>query len=457
MKKRFTLFIICIAGLTSLSQSQSTQQTEKNNLTLDKAISIALQNNRDILIADQDRYKAEAQISEARSGAFPQINLSGQYSRNFQKPVMFLPPGTPFNKSDSPMKFEIGTDNSYSASLQLYQTLFNKKVGTALSIAEIYHDYSEKTYEGTTLDVILNVKKSFYSVLLSSKLVDVARDGLDVVRVNYENIKSLYNHGSAAEYDLLRAEVQVANTEPILTQAENSYSLAKDALKNLLAIDLKQDIKVIGEFDFQEVPVDIIQQANQQALSANPTLTQLSLQESLMEKNIDIERASYFPSLALFGTYQWLTQDNTFQFRNYNWAQTFTVGLQLSYALFDGLRTGARSEQATIDRNKIQYTRLKVEEGIKIQIQSSQMRMNEAKQRIIGQEKSIEQATKALKIAQTRYKNGVSTQLELLDTQAALTRTKTNYAQAIYDYLIAKAEWERAVGFKQTTHTNNED
>jgi len=89
---------------------------------------------------------------------------------------------------------------------------------------------------------------------------------------------------------------------------------------------------------------------------------------------------------------------------------------------------------------------MKAEEGLKIQIQSAELKMAEAKKRIAGQEKNIAQAEKAVRIAQTRFTSGVGTQLELLDSQVAMTRAQTNYAMAIYDYLIAKAEWHYAVG-----------
>ncbi|MEK6570120.1 MAG: TolC family protein, partial [Bacteroidota bacterium] len=427
----------------------SEKKTQPLVLTLAQAISIALEQNRDVLIADQDRYKADAQISEARSGAFPQINLSGQYARNIQKPVLFLPPDNPFLKSGSSVKFEMGSNNAYSMGLQISQTLYSKKLGTAIDIAEDFHAYSEKSYEGTALDVVLNVKKAFYGVLLVQRLVEVNRQGLEVARVNYENVKSLYKHGAAAEYDFLRAEVQVASTEPLLIQAENNLELSKNALKNLLAIDLAQEILVKDEFVFSEISAETMQQASKLAPTNNPTILQLALQESILEKNISIERAEFFPTLALFGSYQFQTQDNTFRVGNYNWAKTFIVGLQVSYPLFNGFRTSARTDQASIDTRKIQYVRLKAEEGLKIQILQAQLKMEEARKRIAAQEKSISQAEKALKIGQTRYKSGVGTQLELLDTQAALTRTQTNYAQAVYDYLIARAEWERAVGIKQ--------
>ena len=166
----------------------------------------------------------------------------------------------------------------------------------------------------------------------------------------------------------------------------------------------------------------------------------------MLEQNISIERANYFPTITLVGAYQWQTQDNTFGFDNYRWAKVFNVGLQFSYPLFDGFRTSARTDEAEIDRQKIHYTRLKAQEGLSIQIQSAELKMAEAKKRIEGQEKNIAQSEKAVRIAQSRFKNGVGTQFDLLDTQVAMTRTRTNFAQAIYDYLIARAEWQYAVG-----------
>ena len=186
--------------------------------------------------------------------------------------------------------------------------------------------------------------------------------------------------------------------------------------------------------------------ARRDALSSNPALLQLALQEDMLGMNISIERAGFFPTLSLIGAYQYQTQDNTFAFRNYMWATSLNVGLQLSFPLFDGFRTSARTEQATIDRDKAHFARLKAEDGVKIQLQAAELRMAEAKKRIAGQERNIAQAEKAVSIAQTRYKNGVGTQLELMDSQVAMTRARATRAQAVYDFLVAKAEWENTSG-----------
>jgi outer membrane protein len=441
--------LACALFLALLCASSGTvraEETRPEELTLEKAIALVLEQNRDVLIADQERYKAESQIREARSGAFPQVTVSGNYTRNVLKPVMFLAPNSQLNPTSTTQTFEIGSNNSYAMGASLSQTLFNRKVGVALDIANTYHDYAEESYRATTQNAVLAVKKAFYAVLLAQKLVEANRQGLEVAKANFENVQSLYKFGKTSEFDLLRAEVQLANTEPLVTAADNNFLLASNGLKNLLAVAQDAPLVVKGEFGYDEVPAALSEAAKRNALSANPVITGLSLQESMLEQNITIERANYFPTITLVGAYQWQTQDNTFGFDNYRWARVFNVGLQVSYPLFDGFRTSARTAEAEIDRQKIHYTRLKAQEGLSIQIQSAELKMAEAKKRIEGQEKNIAQSEKAVRIAQSRFKNGVGTQFDLLDTQVAMTRTRTNFAQAIYDYLIAKAEWQYAVG-----------
>ena len=441
--------IACLLFLQAQSPAQGEQGPRRDAkiiLTLDSALALALGQNRDIMIADKERYRADAQISEAWAGAMPQISLTGLYTRNIMLPVLFLPPNTAFNPGNSTETLELGSNNSYLLGATLSQVLFSRKVGVALDIAHTFHNYTEEGYRATTQDVALAVKKAFYGVLLARELAGANREGLDVVRSNVENVRLQYKNGNAAEYDLLRAEVELANTEPLLISADNALLLSLNSLKNVLALPLETDIDVAGGFAFEDVPEEMLHDAARNAVSSNPAIVQLALQEDMLEKNISVERSNYFPTLSLVGSYQYQTQDNTFAFRNYLWATSLNIGLQVSFPLFDGFRTGARTEQAMIDRDKVHYARLKAEEGIRIQLQAAGLRMGEAKKRIAGQEKNIAQAEKAVRIAQTRYRSGVGTQLELMDSQVAMTRARATHAQAMYDFLVAKAEWENIAG-----------
>jgi outer membrane protein len=449
MIRRNLMLLLMVAALPAVLAAAEKDSLTSAPLTLnlERALELAQSQNRDVLIADQDRLKADAQVGEAYSGALPQISLSGGYTRNVKKPVMFLPPNIPgLNPTNSTRALEIATNNAYQMGLSLVQPLFSRKVGVALEIAETYNTFTQESYRAARQKVALDVKKAFYGVMLADKLVEASRQALDVVRANYENVQAFYKNGSAAEFDLLRAEVQLANTEPVVISAENGLALAKNALKNLLSIPLEREIRIEGDFVYDPAVPESSGESFRTVLTQNPLISQLTLQESMLDKNIIIERANYYPTLSLTGAYMWQTQDNTFQFSNYNWAKILTVGVSMSYSVFDGFRTSERIQQAVTDRDKVRFTRLKAEEGLRIQIQSAELKMAEAKRRIVGQEKNVEQAQRAVKISQTRFKSGVGTQLELLDAQVAMTRTQTNYAQAIYDYLVATAELQYAMG-----------
>jgi outer membrane protein TolC len=409
-------------------------------LNLNDAIKKALDLNWDIRLSQKDIKKSEEQISEAYSNAFPQIDFTGKYIRNIKLPVLFLPPLQGF-----PPTIEIGSKNSFDAALTFSQVIYNQKINTAIQIAAEYSSYSKEGNRAARNDITLSVKKAFYNILLAKKLVNVSREGYQVAKANYDNVASLYKQGVASEYDFLRADVQLANSEPGVIQAENNLALSLNFLKNLLALDINMPVEVIGDFQFQEISSDLIQSKSTEAIAGNPLIKQLTIQESLLEKNVTIQRSDYYPSLAFFGQYDFQSQDNTFDVKNYNWAKSFMLGLQLNYTLFDGFGRGSRIEQAIIDKEKVMLTRRKVEEGLKIQILQADLKMEESRKRIKAQEKNLQQAEKTIKIAQTRYKNGVGTQLELIDTQAALTFAQTNYATALYDFLTAKAEWENAV------------
>lgn len=415
-------------------------------LTIDKAVSIALQKNYDIQIAQLGIQKAEEQITEAYSGAWPKLSLSGQYTRNLKSPVLFIPPNTPFNPSPNTLTFSIGAKNSYNVGVTLSQTIFDPRLGTAISIAEKYSKYSDLSGESAKDDVIAQVKESFYNVLLSKKLVDVNEQGYKVAQANYENTGALYKQGAASEYDYLRAEVQLANVKPMLIEAKNNLQLAKNFLKNLLALDLNTTIDVEGEFKVEKVSPDLMERSNEILKDKNPALRRLSIQKLMLEENVNIEKAAYLPTLSAFGNYDWQTQDNTFKFSDYNWANTITVGLSLTYTLFDGFKRSARIQQAKIDVENLEVTKNKTEAGLRIGLMQSKLKMEEALDRIEAQEKSVQQAQRALEIAQTRYKEGVGTQLEILDTQNSLTQTRINYEKAVYDFLVAKTEWEKVLG-----------
>ena len=434
MKKIFFLFVSFSFPL--LAQNNTTV------LTMDDAINLALEKNSELKIAKMEVEKSEQKLREARSGLFPKLDLSGQYQRYIDKPVIFLPPGSPFGPT-----LEIGSDNSYLVAAQLSMPLFALPLYEGIGLASDALDIAEQNYISVKNKIVGDVKKSFLAVILTRETKDVMQQSLKNAEDNFENIKRLNSAGTLSDYDVLRAEVQVENLKPVVLQMENNYKLSLEALKVAIGLDANQNIDVVGEMEFDEtykIPTEA--EVIEELIQNNPTLAILEKQVKLNDRNVSLEQAAYFPSLAGFGNYQYQTQANDFKFSDYNWVKTFVLGLQLQIPIFNGFKTQSRVNQAEIGLNQAVEQKRNLTEAIKTQALSVLYRVQQAVKRIEGQNKTVRTAQEGYEIAKRRLENNVGTQLEVNDAELALRQAKLNRLQAIYDFKTAEADLETVLG-----------
>lgn len=425
----------------------SSQTKEKIILDLNKAIEFALDKNSEIKVAQMEVDKSKEKLREALSGLFPKLDLSAQYQRYIKKPVIFLPPGTPFSPGNKPGILEIGSDNSYNGSASLSVPLFAWSLYESIGVASYSLDLSTESYRNTKNQIIGDVKKSFLTVLLSREMKNLMELSLKNAEDNFANIKRLNAAGTLSDYDVLRAEVQVENLKPTVLQMENNYKLSLEALKVTIGLDAKEEIDVVGELDFQEpyyVPSE--DEVIAELLKTNPQLSILENQVKLYEKMVSLEKSAYLPTLAGFGSYQYQTQANDFNFSEYRWVKTFVVGFQIQMPVFNGFKTQSRVSQAEISLNQALEQKRNLTEAIKTQALSILYRIQQALKRIEGQNKTVKQAEEGYNIAKRRLENGLATQLEVNDAELALRQARINRLQAIYDLKVAEAELNTALG-----------
>jgi len=414
---------------------------EKLVLTLETALKIAKDKNKDMLIAEEEIRKAGGQVREAWSGALPQITMNSVYNRNILKPAFFL------TIEDETQKIEIGQANSYQNIINFNQPVWlGGKVGTALKIAKAYDSSTEYGFDNSWDNVKTEVKKTFYAILLTKEAKRVAEMTLKHAEAHYENVKKLYKEGQTSEFDLLRAEVNAVNFKPPVIQADNNLQLSYASLKNLLSIDIDQEIDVEGTYEYEPLDEMFVTENNKLAIQRRPDLKQLEFLTEMQKLNVKIERADFYPNVYLTGAYQFQGQSNVFLPKKNQRANSVSAGFSVQFNLFDGLRTYARVMQAEADYQKMEYQKMKLIDGISLGIKQAVLKMKEARQLVDTQAKNVVQAEKALKIADVRYSNGIGTQLELFDAQIALETAHMGYIQGIYNYNIAKFDWEKAVG-----------
>lgn len=420
----------------------SAQTKETRVITLDEAITLAIEKNADLKVAELEINKSLEKISETRSGLFPKLDVNGQYQRYIDKPVIFLPPGSPFGTT-----LKIGSDNSFSASASLSVPLFAWSLYEAIGLSSDILAITQQSYIITKNKIVGDVKKAFLAVLLTAETKEVMRQSLNNAEDNFENIKRLNSAGTLSDYDVLRAEVQVENLRPVILQMDNNYKLALEALKVAIGLDADIDISVTGSLDFQQsftAPSE--QEVINEFLQNNPQIAILDYQVKLNDRNVSLETSSYYPTLAGFGSYQYQAQANDFKMSGYNWVKTSIVGLQMQIPIFNGFKTAARVNQAEIGLKQSVEQKRNITEALKTQVISILYRVQQAAVRIKGQEKTIRQAEEGYKIAKTRLANSLATQLEVNDAELALRQAKLNRLQAVYDFKVAEAELETVLG-----------
>jgi len=263
-----------------------------------------------------------------------------------------------------------------------------------------------------------------------------------VAEKHYKRVKNLYEVGMASKFDLLRSEVQVANLKPQLIRARNNLKVAELGLKTILGLDLSQPIEIKGELKYQPIEPDL-EACLAKALKNRPELLQLQYQKQIAGEMVKMIRASNLPSLAVAGTYNiWADK---FNFKEKNWQSYYGVNLVLTVPLFNGFATSARIAQSKAAIRELKLNRKGLEETIRFEVRRAILNLKEAKESLLSQEKNVEQAQESLRIAELNYSEGLATTLDVSSAQAALSQAKINYSQALYDYVVASAQLEKAI------------
>jgi outer membrane protein TolC len=406
-------------------------------LTLEAAVGAALKNNASVVTAEETRRIYKEKVREYWGSVFPQVGLAAQYTRNIESPSFFIG-GT---------KIKSGLNNVYSASLDASQVLWaGGKVSTGIKMANIYAKGSEEQLKTAQKAVARSVKQVYYSVLLAKAMTAVQKESLDLARQHLATIEAQYKQGIASDLALLRQQVEVSNTQPALTQAQNLYEIGLVELKNLIGLDPETEIDLTDGFDCgQRAPGDITE-LYKAGLAARPDYRNMKYQRDLYREMVSIERAGHFPYLSAFASRAFQGQaDSGFPAAaDQSWSTA--AGLRLSLPLFAGGSTSSRTSQAKLQANIADNNLREMERRVKIDLKKSWLSLKEAAERLGSQGTAVEQARKAVAATEVRFKNGLAGQLELNDATLALARAQTLYNQAQHDACSADAQLKWALG-----------
>lgn len=453
--------IMAVFALLPSLLSTSVKAQDTLRLDMGKALEIALSENPTIQVANKEIQKKEYAQRGSYAALFPQVSFGADYNRTLKKQVMYMDgfdTGSSGSGSgstggldipDMSGGIEVGRDNNWSMGFNAAMPLVNAQLWKSLSISAVDVELAVEQARSSKIAMVNQVKKGFYNVLLANDSYLVFKESYDNAMENYLDIKKKYEQGTVAEFDLIRANVTVKNSEPNMLQAENSLTLAKWQLKALLGMDL--DIVIACEGKLTDYETDLFADflSTDTTLANNPDLRVMDLQSDQLKKTMLMQKFEFLPTLSLTGLYQWTSMNNDFKFRNYMWNPYSMIGVSLSVPIFTGGSKYYKVKQTKVSIDQLNLQRQDTKRNLQLAVKQHMDNMNTCIKKFDAASKGIEQANRGYLIAQKRYDTGAGTLLELNDAQLALTQSQLNFNQSIYDYMVAKSDLEKVLGQQQ--------
>ena len=443
--------VLTCGGIMAQESNTDTGQISKNTngvlrLDLKTALSIAHDNNPTLQIADLEIQRVDYAKKESIGNLLPSVSATGQYTNSIMKSVMFMPASMSAVMGGASY-MEIGYKNSFTGTISAQMPLINFSLWESIKAKQTQIDLIVEQSRSSSLDMTKQVKDAYFNVLLSKSSLEVLEQSISNAKESLRTTKTAYEHGTTSEYDYLSAQIQVNNLNPSYISAKNSVELAILQLKILLSLPETQEIEVVEKLEDYEENFSLLDELEtEKALTNNSQLRQLDLNIASLQHSLKTIKYQHLPTLSAFGQYVYQTQAEDFKFSDYDWVPSASVGLTLSIPIFNGNTYLNQQKQTEISLKELQLQRSYTADGMNIQVLSALKNMKAAKEQLVVNKEAIAQAERGYEIAKVRYQTGSGTILELNDSQLALTKSKLNYQQAIYDYISAQATYENVVG-----------
>lgn len=410
-------------------------------LSVEDAVGRATVENEEVLVARAERARSQGLVTEVRARSLPEVNLNFGYTRNLQTPVLFFN-----NPETGTQQISIGEANDYAFSLSLEQPVLDFSLGPARTAARLSRVASEASVEAARVEVAREVRVAYYQVLLDRALVRVQEQALEQARARLRQVEGFRGAGTASEFDLLTAQVEVDNVRPQLIEARNRLALDRNRLKRVVGLPLEAQLVLTDSLTVPEDGAPTLDQALARATEDRADLRGQEVRVRLQRESLIAESRAALPTLSLTASFLRRASSSDFLPPERDFSQSASAGLALEIPLFDGRARAGRVQQAEAQMAGERYRLRQLREQVRLEVQQAHQNLQAALEQIDASSATVRRAERALGIAQTRFQNGLATQVELNDAELAVTRARTNRAQALYSYHAAWATLLRAQG-----------
>lgn len=433
------LGVLLISTLSVNAQEQGVSSLGTMNLTLDKAIDIALAENPTIRVADKDVELKKVADTGAWQSLLPTLDATLSFSHSIKVAEMKI----------GGNKIKFGQDGSSTATGALTMNLpvFAPAVYQNMKLTKEDILLAQEKARSSRLDLVNQVTKAYYSALLAQDSYGVMKKAYNTSKENFDVVNNKFKVGRVSEYDKISAEVQMRSMNSSLVSAQTGLNLAMLQLKVLMGVTANVDIAIDDSLNRYESTL-VLPQANDGSLSLgnNSTLLQMDYNMQLLERTRKLLKTNFMPTVAiqLSGQYQSVSNPDWNVF-GYSYSPSASVALAVNIPIFHADNwTKLKSNRLQI--SQLEDTRLDTERKLNMAMESYKQNMASTIAQVESNSEAVKQAGKAVQISEKRYEVGRGTILELNQSETALTQAELTYVQSIYDYLTNKADLDYTLG-----------
>jgi outer membrane protein len=471
-------------GEGSTSTGRGTSSSGKvPTFTLDQAILTSLQRNPTLLIAEQEIKRTKGVIIQVRAQALPQVTAQA----NFDWTDPNLVNARTVNTSENPIQPQIGTgasgsllespqsqvgnartsaaaaaatatpgvtnaelsDVSYSISVIGTQLIFNGTTFNQIRGTFFQRDSAYFSFRNILDQLLATVKTQFYQVVVDRELIKVQEQSVQLLESQLKDQQNRFEAGTVPRFNVLQAEVALYNQIPQLITAQNNYRIAKITLAKTLGLDFQPGrgenppLDVIGEMPYNPRTISLVN-AIELGKQRRPFLKEARANVLNQLQQVRATAGQYLPTFTATGGGQWVSSPI-----NSSWhdiSKGWVAGVQGSMPVWD---SGAIAGQVIQQRALLSETKITYDDDVRqveLEVQTAYSNLQQNRELIVSQEKNVEQAEEALRLAKARLDAGAGVQLDVLNAQVQLLTAQSTRLQALFGYNSSLAEFDRATG-----------
>jgi outer membrane protein len=423
-------------------------QTTIHEFSIQQCLDYARKNSVQVKNALLDLEIQQQTNKSITSGALPTISGTGTTTDFFQTPVTLIPGGL-FPGTVPGEYTAVSFQPKYSAggAVILTQTLFDGQVFVGLQARRASIDYYQKAVDISEENIAVNIYKVYFQLVVSKTQMQQIDANITRADKLHHDADIMFQNGFAEKLDIDKAAVQLANLQTQKQSTQTTINNGYYGLKYLMGMPIKDSLVLTDHFTEDDLKSGVLDNSTYKYEDRND-FQSLMINKSLNEYNVKRYKYSYYPVISLNGSYQKNAYGNVYNFfgKDGTWYSTSYAGLTINVPIFSGFQKDANLQKARLQLRQVQNQIDNLKISIDNDVAQAQNKFQSDISTVDFQRQNMQLAESVYEQTKKKYESGLASNTDITNAQTDLITAQTNFINALYDAVIAKVDYQKAIG-----------